>query len=335
MGNHDELSCVTNDLQQMFVWLSKLCLTERPRDVQRFCLDKLSQKLGMRLSTEHAPGLSREVSLLENDNATEFVRDVRLARHESPQRKEETQSRECGYVSSEESDSGVGLSTTSGFDKSVTDVDDETDGSDDGMERAGERGTSRANGKDRNPEFFNRNVFSEAELEAMVEQYVKDDRMKSLFQAWDGDNSGAIDFVELVIALHKFEDVARAGVDIKVAADALVEFVESDTERELKLPQFAKVIIVFARNNFGKSFDEVADHMLKVATSTSEAAVLHAARGRDVSEIMAFDKEELELMRETAQCVSLNVESNISKLRTTRGVANQMNKRGKPICNTK
>lgn len=325
MGNHDELSSIANDLQQMFVWMSKVCLVERPSDVQRFCLNRLATKLGMQV-VDGVPGLSREVSLLGKENVAEFVRDVGLARPASIKNSTGRENRKCGYVSSEDSDGGAGAVTDFGLDKSVIEVDDESDDSDDGKHDA--NGGDVSGGKNGDPEFFNRDVFTEAELDSMVERYVEDDRMVRLFQAWDGDNSGAIDFVELVLALHKFEDVARAGVDIKVAADALVEFVESDMERELKLPQFAKVIIVFARNTFGKSFDEVAGHMLKVATSTSEAAVLHAARGRDVSEIMAIDKEELELVRETAQCVSVNVESNISKLRTTRCAANNASKRG-------
>lgn len=391
MGKDKEevaLGKMTKELHQIFVWLAKKCLNERPDNVERFCADKLAARIDMRV-VDGPPGLSREVSLLEKDNVAEFVKDIRLAR---PASKAQFLNgggggvRKCGYVSSDDDDQDVAGATVDhedgeddeddGASKSeiyvcdnksltydseelddeddvdVTDVDDDDDDDDDDdkvksvqSSRSSTPASSFTNGtskhsskktkiKNKNSsrnrnnhmhkstptrnnrvEFFNRDVFSAAELEAAGTRYENDERMKRLFAAWDGDGSGAIDFVELVIALHKFENVANAGVDIKVAADALLEFVESDTERELKLPQFAKVIVVFARNLFGKTFDDVADHMLKVATSTSEAAMLEAERGKDVSDIVALDKEELELMRETAQCMSVNVENNICKLR--------------------
>lgn len=334
MGGANELKDVMSDLQQTFVWLAKQCLVEKPKNVQRFCLEKLAMRLGLRI--EVAPGLSREVSLLQNDNLSDFVRDVHDARHATlPVGSARESARVVRYVSSDsdtadhashanksEHELAGGIYTSGGEDS----------GSDEeGLDAVSGRVTVTAEDvptsvKDRNIRFFNRNIFSEDELEKQVARYVNDERMVRLFRAWDGDGSGAVDFVELVMALHKFEIVASAGVDIAVAADALVEFVETDTERELKLPQFAKVIIVFAKNTFGKSFEFVADHMLRVALSTSEAAVLQAARGVDVSELEAFDKEEQKFVRETAQCVSINVENNISRLRTNRAAGNATRK---------
>lgn len=319
MGKHDDdnICNVTSDLQKMFVWLAKVCLTEQPSDVERFCLNKLARKLGVRIESDRP--LSREVSLLQDDDVSEFVRDVKEARHALIPISSQAKNRKCGYVSSDESERTEPVPPVFNKTESRRSIfGDESDGSDDGGEKVTGKVTLVNEKEERNPQFFNRHVYTEMELELMVHRYVDDDRMVSLFRAWDGDGSGAVDFVELVMALHKFEDVARAGVDIKVAADALVEFVESDSERELKLPQFAKVIIVFAKNTFNKSFEDVADHMLNVARSTSEAAVLQAARGVDVSEIEAFDKEEQKFVRETAQCVSVNVENNISRLRTNR-----------------
>lgn len=318
--SHNEgqtLADVSRDVHGMFVWLAKACLAEKPRDVERFCLDKLARKLGVSLS--NTKRLSREVSLLQDDNVSEFVRDVNAAQHALLPGSSTAKQRKCGYVSSDESERAeTATASTLQKTESRSFFGDDSDGSDEGEAKVTGKVTVVTEKEERNPQFFNRGVYTEVELERMVIRYVDDDRMVSLFRLWDGDDSGAVDFVELVMALHKFEDVARAGVDIKVAADALVEFVESDSERELKLPQFAKVIVVFAKNTFNKCFDEVADHMLKVAKSTSEAAVLQAARGVDVSEIEAFDKEEQKFVRETAQCVSVNVENNISRLRTNR-----------------
>lgn len=378
MGKNDDLSILTKELHQVFVWLTKKCLAERPKDVQRFCLDKLASKLGHRV-LEGIPCLSREVSLLQSDNVSEFMNDVQLAKHESKHFPTGFDKQlKFGYVSSSDDSDGdeaepvilvsnpddddshakrhhheTGSSTgnsqhvktrnshhsgkesvngpnkketldkLNSEDKSaaevtyINDEDDESEGIVDDDDDDDDDGNNK--GGNSNIEFFKTDTFKNDELGEMVKQYEKDKRMIQLFEMWDGDSSGAIDFVELVMALHKFEQVAAAGVDIKVAADALVEFVESDTERELKLPQFTKVIVVFAKNLFDKSFDEVADHMLKVAQSTSEAAVLHAASGKDVSDIIAIDKEELQLMKETAECVSVSVENNICRLRTMRG----------------
>lgn len=335
MGGDNELKDVMTDLQQTFVWLAKQCLVEKPKNVQRFCLEKLAMRMGLRV--EVAPGLSREVSLLQNDNISDFVRDVHDARRAAhttgPAR---DPSRAVRYVSSDSDTGHRKASSVNEYEDVVhgiytSDGGEESEGSDAEVGAVPGKVTVTAEDvpssvKDRNIKFFNRNIFSEDELERQVAMYVNDERMVRLFRAWDGDGSGAVDFVELVMALHKFENVASAGVDIAVAADALVEFVETDTERELKLPQFARVIIVFAKNTFGRTFDIVADHMLRVALSTSEAAVLQAARGVDVSEIEAFDKEEQKFVRETAQCVSVNVENNITRLRTTRAAGNAAKK---------
>lgn len=336
MSGQHELKDVVTDLQQTFVWLARQCLSERPSNVQRFCMEKLATRLGLRV--EVVPGLSREVSLLQNDDVADFVRDVHEARPAIvPIVPARDSMRMARYVSSDseplESSPATHRGRSGCSHAYASDGADESENSDidEGKVVTGKVTVTAEDVatpvKDRNPKFFNRNVFSEEELERQVALYVDDIRMIRLFQAWDGDGSGAVDFVELVMALHKFENVASAGVDIAVAADALVEFVETDTERELKFPQFAKVIIVFAKNTFGKHFDAVADHMLRVALSTSEAAVLQAARGVDVTEIEAYDKEEQKFVRETAQCVSVNVENNITRLRTTRAAGNATRKK--------
>lgn len=71
---------------------------------------------------------------------------------------------------------------------------------------------------------------------------------------------------------------------------------------------------MFERSLLGKMYDEVADHMIKVATITCEGAMWKAKRKNDVSHIVAIEREELELMREKAPYMSDNVENNIFKL---------------------
>lgn len=157
---------------------------------------------------------------------------------------------------------------------------------------------------------FSSSMLPDKQLEKLAEQYETDERMSKLFEAWDGDGSGAVDLVELVVALHKFEEVATAGTDIQIASDALVQCDDSD-DRQLQLPEFAKVIVMFCHHTFKKDFDEMAEHLLAVATSSSEAAVRQAATGIDVSELEAADKEEEAFLRETVKGMEEDVSNSI------------------------
>ncbi len=164
---------------------------------------------------------------------------------------------------------------------------------------------------------FSMRCLTQAQLDSEVARYKDDERMQSLYDAWDADKSGAIDLVELVVELHKFDEVARDGKGIQAASEALVQCVNSDNG-EIELAEFAKVIVLFCHNIFKNNFDQVAEHMLAVATSTSEAAALHAAEGRDTSEIELADKEEEEFLRATVKGIEDHVNDNIRRIRTTR-----------------
>lgn len=324
-GAEDSLGKVAIDLQELFVRLAKVCIHVEPDDVERYCLEWLAKQHGMKL--ERCIPLTRGHSIAIDDDISEFVNDISTAKPATTPHTGPTKGLEgFGYASSDECEEVRSVASYKTTPSNVEAVDDLT-GSDLDEEEPSVsciRSTAVRDDPDvvEQPpsvcHLFSESRISGDELEEKTRRYQRDLRMKSLFRAWDGDGSGAVDFVELVVALHKFDGVAKAGIDIQVASDALLQFVESDTERELKFSEFAKVIVLFAMNNFGEDFEYVADHMLAVATATSEEAVLRAADGIDVSELEAADKEEEEFLRETAKGVEDQVSNNIARLRTKR-----------------
>lgn len=311
-----------SSLESLLTTLAKECLVNKPQDVEMFCLEFIAKRREMQVSP--IVKLSRGLSLAVDEDLLTVEDDIGAAQHEASQTHRQDQSQQGGYQSSEGSGGEVRSIASYHSNAWQFEAADDFSGSD--REEAVKVRTAKPihGSEDHDIDqhtscyLFSTEVISPEELERKTEQYVHDERMKSLFRAWDGDGSGAVDFVELVLALHKFEQVAQAGIDIQVASDALLEFVESDTERELKLREFTRVIILFALNNFKKDFDTVADHMIEVANCTSEAAVLHAKTGRDTSEIEAADMEETEFLRETVKCMEEQVTDNIRKIRTKR-----------------
>lgn len=321
-----------SDLEKLLTTLAKECLTKQPKDVETFCLEFLAGMQGMQLSP--IVKLMRGVSMAVHEDLREFIADVDAADLVSDTPKKSTEPCGRAYHSSEDSEEEVRSVKSYHSNTSAFDVADEFTSN--GMEYASKvriaaprEGGHISDISQGSPVcyLFSTDVITEEELEFKTKRYQNDERMKSLFRAWDGDDSGAVDFVELVLALHKFEQVGAAGIDIQVASDALLEFVESDTDRELKFSEFTRVIILFALNNFNKDFDEVADHMLAVATSTSEAAVISARSGEDTSAIEAADKAEEEFLRETVKGMEQHVTENIRKIRTKRVAFRQSNSR--------
>lgn len=311
MRGSPKIEDIAGDLHTMFVKLASVCLKEKPSDVERHCLEWLAKRHGMKL--ENTIALTRGHSVALDDDISEFVNDIETAQQASSTFASTAHKTPAfGYASSGEGE----VQTVASF-HSHSDTGEA--GNSEHVKATSVEEHSQDGDSDHNECYlFSTDGIAADELEWETNNYANDSRMQSLFRAWDKDGSGAVDFVELVIALHKFERVAAAGIDIHVASEALVQFVESDTERELNLREFAKVIILFAHNNFQTSFEEVADHMLAVATGTSEEAVLMAANGEDVSELEAADKEEEEFLRLTAKGMADDISRNIRRIRTKR-----------------
>lgn len=322
------LAEVASDLQALFMNLTQKCLKEQPENVEIFCLEYLAKTHDMKL--ESSVSLMKDQTVTIEEDLLKLVDDIEITEQSvSSNRFRQDEATQVGYSSSDDSltirsvasyrTNGSHLDTMEHL--AINDLDDVS-----GMKTyaAGEHIIDNHGNPQEVCYLFSTEVISPEELQEKTDMYRNDDRMISLFRAWDGDNSGAVDFIELVLALHKFEDVSQAGIDIRVASDALVQFVESDKDRELKLPEFTRVVILFALNNFKKDFEEVADHMLAVATSTSEKAVLKAASGVDVTDIEAADKEEEEFLRETVKAMEDQVTDNIRKLLCKRVAFSQL-----------
>lgn len=159
-----------------------------------------------------------------------------------------------------------------------------------------------------------------ARIIKIADEAKSDPRMKKLFDTWDADGGGTVDLVELVVAMHKFNRVMEDGSGLKRATEALLHN-DDDESQELDIAEFARFVVTFCEEAYGKTFDEMAAHMLAVAGSSSERAALAVASGhRDVEQIIKDDEKEIEVLKETVRGVEASVVENISKIKTSRKV---------------
>lgn len=276
--------------------LARDCLQNEPDDVDRFCYEKLAVYLGARISSRMPSKAHFSVSPKPGD---EDVGDFSQAKLEPFDKKTEAGKKKPGYASTDASSDGEGAPVVATRIKSMKIDDDEAATQETGVP---------------SDSMFSMVGLTKAQLDAEVVRYKGDRRMQSLYDAWDADKSGAIDLVELVVELHKFDEVARDGKGIQAASEALVQCVDSDNG-EIELVEFTKVIVLFCHNIFRDQFDNVAEHMLAVASSTSEEAARRAAQGRDTGDLEAADKEEEEFLRATVTGIQDHVIDNIGKLK--------------------
>jgi hypothetical protein len=159
-----------------------------------------------------------------------------------------------------------------------------------------------------------------ARIDALALRARDDPRMKKLFETWDADGGGTVDLVELVVAMHKFNRVMEDGSGLKRASEALLHN-DNDESQELDIHEFTRFIVQFCDEAYGKTFNEMATHMLAVAGSSSERAALAKASGnRDVDQIIANDEKEIEVLKETVRGVEASVVENITKIKSSRRV---------------
>jgi hypothetical protein len=178
--------------------------------------------------------------------------------------------------------------------------------------KEGELQTSLVSGSLLSPE-------QEDALRAKVQVALGDARLKAIFDLWDTDQNGSVELMELVVGLHKFEKVTAEGSELKKASDALAGAGEAH-KAELNLNEFAKLIVQFCEDNYGQPFNCMADHMLKVAQSSSERVVLATSSGGDISQMILDDEEDLQVMKETVKGMEESVVNSVKKIKTVRKV---------------
>jgi hypothetical protein len=159
----------------------------------------------------------------------------------------------------------------------------------------------------------------EQDIKEKTKLALDDPRTKSLFDSWDTDRSGSVDLMEMVVALHKFSMIAGEGSELKKASDALAG--AGDIQKaELNFAEFARFVVQFAEETYGRPFGEVVDHMISVSTSTSERVVLASESGKDISLMVAEDEDDLQILKETVKGMEESVVNSVRKLKTVRKV---------------
>jgi hypothetical protein len=356
---YGELDSMSRRLEPIMTKLAKACLTSKPDDLDTFGLKFFASRLGIdpanlmgsasqRSQQSAVPptptrGTAADEDLDDDEEALEADYTAAIIRTKS----RKTIVRKTNYESSDEDDAvspgshvtdeaapkaavAEGLGDESRTVRRASDAaaEDDEDVSDDGSDYAQsgrvESMVLNADTPMEGAEELATSPEETARIDAMVLKVRDDLRMRQLFDTWDADGGGTVDLMELVVALHKFNRVMEDGSGLKRATQALIGKEGEGGGHELDMNEFTRFVVQFCEDAYGKAFDEMAGHMLEVAATTSERAVLAKANGeRDVDKIMADDEEETELLRETVRGVEASVVENIEKIKTKRRVVFQ------------
>lgn len=357
---YGELDALSRRLEPLMTKLAKACLTSKPDDLDKFCYEFFAARVGVSPGspipkTTPAPKETvEETAALDDDDLHddeepgEAEADYTAAISRTKSRRNIV--RKTNYESSdddeEEADGspvsqGPGEKPSAPLTAAISSKSAESgpsemgaDYSDDEVTDAEEMANYRAMGrvKSMKPEksdIIDEDLTIEAtelgkekmeRINKLTEDAKGDPRMKTLFDTWDADGGGTVDLVELVVAMHKFNRVMEDGSGLKRASEALLHN-DDDESQELDILEFTRFIVNFCDEAYGKTFDEMAAHMLAVAGSSSERAALAVASGHeDIEQIIKNDEAEIEVLKETVRGVEASVVENISKIKTNRKV---------------
>lgn len=354
---YGELDALSRRLEPLMTKLAKACLTNKPDDLDKFCYDFFAARVGARPDqipkTSSVPQAKAEEAAFDEDaldddeEASEAEADYTAAIMRAKSRRNIV--RKTNYESSDDDDDVEGspvsqgrgdaatvslttqISSKSAGDENPEICADDSDDDDviDEEELANYRALCRVKSmkpercdivKDTAIDETEKSQENSARIAKLTEEAKTDPRMKTLFDTWDADGGGTVDLVELVVAMHKFNRVMEDGSGLKRASEALLHNDADDTQ-ELDIEEFARFIVTFCDEAYGKTFAEMAAHMLAVASSSSERAALAVASGHDdIEQIIKNDEEEIEVLKETIKGVEASVVENISKIKTSRKV---------------
>lgn len=301
-------------IESVLTRLAKECLLEEPDDVERFCYDFLSSQIGSTSngngnsappasSKKGRPKSTHQGGGVPSEDEESLAGDAVNAKLDMEKGRPGKTERVAKYKSTDSEDSQHEPAEEVSVARVKSMKYDE-----------GEGPPATASSNDSEEGMFSMIGMSPEKLKSEVNKYCVDSRMLRLYTVWDGDNSGAIDLAELVVELHKFDEVARDSKAIQVASEALVRC-DNSNDGELDVKDFSKLIVLFCHNIFKSDFNSVAIHLLAVAESTSEEAARAAADGQDVSAIMEADQEEREFLKETVEGIADSINDNIRKLK--------------------
>lgn len=354
---YGELDAISRRLEPLMTKLAKACLIKKPDDLDKFCYDFFAARIGasprqIPKTSAVAQGKAEEPrfddgALDDDEEASEAEADYTAAIMRAKSRRNIV--RKTNYESSDDDDEQEGspvsqgpgekptgalttgiLSTAAGDGKSVV-CEDDSDEDDviDEEELANYRALCRVKSmkpercdiaKDLTIDATEKSKENSDRITKLTEEAKDDPRMKTLFDTWDADGGGTVDLVELVVAMHKFNRVMEDGSGLKRASEALLHN-NDDESQELDIAEFARFIVTFCDEAYGKTFDQMAAHMLAVASSSSERAALAVASGhQDIEQIIKNDEEEIEVLKETIRGVEASVVENITKIKTSRKV---------------
>lgn len=350
---YGEMDALSRRLEPLMTKLAKACLTNKPDDLDQFCYTFFANRLGVEAVALPRQGSSYSCrSVVEAPPNRRFAADDDLDDDEEAIEADYTAAiiraksrksivRKTNYESSDDENEGhPGSPLTDGrpspqagmsskFSRDSGNQGNDTD--EDDIEGEVYKAATRVNTM--NSEKSKITITSEqtqeetvkaaedvARIDALAMKARDDTRMKTLFDTWDADGGGTVDLVELVVAMHKFNRVMEDGSGLKRATEALLHN-DNDESQELDITEFTRFVVHFCDEAYGKSFDEMAAHMLAVACSSSERAALAKASGhRGVDQIIKDDEEEIEVLKETVRGVEASVVENISKIKTSRRV---------------
>jgi len=98
-----------------------------------------------------------------------------------------------------------------------------------------------------------------------------DPRMKALFDAWDFDSKGFVNFRDLACEMRQLEPVRDADAAVRLTVFALLSFDKKGAQR-LAFEEFVELIVQLCDDQYGIEFEFVAERLLVAASKRAQAA---------------------------------------------------------------
>ena len=136
------------------------------------------------------------------------------------------------------------------------------------------------------------NDFSDAvKEEMMVIDALQYGKTQKLFDLWDADKNGFIDFNELLLGMRKFQGVMDMNESVERAALVMLGF-DQDSNQKLDRQEFARAIVNFA-SAMDVELHELIDFMIAV-TALEENSDFEKAHADAVSKTVSGDIQDIQ-----------------------------------------
>ena len=112
-------------------------------------------------------------------------------------------------------------------------------------------------------------------------------RLSRLFDLWDLDHSGTLDFSEFALGMRKFHEAKDVETTVEESMEAMISF-DTDRDQKLDRKEFAEFLIQFAATA-NVSLNELIDFMVVSSSlkdnSEAETAYISSVKERSTKQM--------------------------------------------------